>query len=130
MQEITPHILRAMRDYMRDHDLKRYEFAARIGVGSTSMSNYLNGEVKELRPDTWSALEPLIRPYLPQGPDTPANMNEAQGAGEDYVPSLNDSERLFLGIWRDASDRARKRALRELLDHPMVGHPIHETTAA
>lgn len=64
-QPITEEVKKAIWDWYREENLTQIEIGKLIGVASPSISDWLNGNAKTIRPRNWEKLYPHIKQYLP-----------------------------------------------------------------
>jgi len=63
---IDEDVIAAIRKYMRDSGKTQKELAGACGVEQASLSKWLKGRVKFIRPKTWVRLRAVIGEYLPE----------------------------------------------------------------
>ena len=68
---ITSEIIEAIRSLAKGKGMSTEDIAVEIGVNQTTVSSWLNGRIKSIRPAQWAKLKQHLEPYLPKDTPTP-----------------------------------------------------------
>ena len=111
--KITDDILKAMHKCVETIGSKN-AFAQKANVSITTITKYLTRKTQTINDDTWTRMQPLLRPFLSKEPS--AKQQIARLKKEFNLEELTSNEKILLDAFVELSPEQQDQKLIEIVE--------------